>query len=39
MIGGIFFFIAEVKLDMSLEDNVAQLFLELLCTSVFLWSS
>jgi len=39
MIGGILFFIAEFKLDMSLEDNVAHLFLEMLCKSVFLWSS
>jgi len=35
MIGGILFFIAEFKLDMSLEDNVVQLFLEMLSMSVF----
>jgi hypothetical protein len=35
MIGGILFFIAEFKLDLSLEDNVAQLFLEMLCMFVF----
>ena len=35
MIGGILFFIAEFKLDMCLEDNVAQLFAEILGASVF----
>ena len=30
MIGGILFFIAEFKLDMCLDDNVAQLFVEIL---------
>lgn len=30
MIGGTLFFIAEFKLDMSLEDNVVQLFAEIL---------
>jgi len=39
MIGGILFFIAEFKLDLSFQDNVAQLFLEMLCTSIFLWNS
>ncbi|KAF8816310.1 hypothetical protein BYT27DRAFT_7277196 [Phlegmacium glaucopus] len=33
MIGGIFFFIAEFKLDISLEDNVAQLFVEILAAA------
>ena len=36
MIGGILFFIAEFKLDMRLEDNVAQLFVEILSASVLL---
>jgi len=35
MIGGILFFIAEFKLEMSLEDNVAQLFAEILGVSFF----
>jgi hypothetical protein len=33
MIRGILFFIAEFKLDMCLEDNVAQLFVEILGAS------
>ena len=36
MIGGILFLIAEVKLDMCLEDNVAQLFVEILGASFLL---
>ena len=35
MVGGILFFIAKFKLYLSLEDNVTQLFLEMLCMSVF----
>ena len=30
MIGGILFFIARFKLEISLEDNIAQLFIEIL---------
>jgi len=37
MIGGILFFIAEFKLEMCLEDNVAQLFGKILGASVFFW--
>ncbi|KIL63071.1 hypothetical protein M378DRAFT_80316 [Amanita muscaria Koide BX008] len=33
MIGGTLFFIAEFKLDLSLEDNVAQLFAEILAAA------
>ena len=36
MMGGIFFFIAEFKLHMSLEDNMAQLFVEMLGVSILL---
>jgi len=36
MIGGSLFFIAEFKLDMCLEDNVAQLFVEILGASILL---
>ena len=37
MIGGILFFIARSKLEISLEDNIAQLFIEILGMSkVFL---
>jgi hypothetical protein len=40
MIGGILFFISEFKLEMRLEDNVAQLFVEILGASVlFFWGS
>lgn len=37
MIGGILFFIAEFKLEMSLDDNLAQLFVEILGVSFFFW--
>ena len=36
MIGGILFFIARSKLEISLEDNIAQLFIEILGMSIFL---
>jgi hypothetical protein len=35
MIGGNLFFITKFKLGMCLEDNVAQLFVEILGASVF----
>ena len=36
MIGGILFFVAEFKLEMLLEDNVAQLFFEILGVFILL---
>lgn len=36
MIGGILFVIVKFKLELSLEDNIAQLFLEILCASFVL---
>jgi len=36
MIGGILFFVAEFKLEMLLEDNVAQLFVEILGAFILL---
>ena len=39
MTGGILFFIAEFKLDMCLEDNVTQLFVDILGVSIFFWGS
>ena len=40
MIGGILFVIARLKLEMRLEDNVGQLFVEILGASVlFFWDS
>ena len=36
MIGGILFFIARSKLEISLEDNITQLFIEILGMSIFL---
>jgi hypothetical protein len=36
MIGGIIFFIAEFKLDMCLENNVAQLFVKILDVFILL---
>ena len=36
MIGGILFFSARFKLEISLEDNIAQLFIEILGMSIFL---
>ena len=39
MIGGILFFVIEMKLGYEKQDNVAQLFLELLCKPEFPSSS
>ena len=39
MIGGILFFVIEMKLGYERQDNVAHLFLELLCEPEFPFSS
>jgi len=39
MIGGILFFVIELKLGCLAQDNIAQLFLELLCKLEFLFLS
>ena len=36
MIGGIIFLVIEMKLDYERQDNIVQLFLELLCKPEFL---